>query len=529
MQIPHASSRQARACLRGTAIVALIALTACGGSGGSGGSGTGPPPPSTIGGNVTGLSGTVVLQNNGGNNLSVSANGPFAFGATVSSGGNYQVTVLAQPDGQRCSVAGGAGVASGSAVTVTVSCSYDVALALPLLRIATQNGVAITSKEDYVLGDFELLDADGQRQAAGTLEIRGRGNSTWNYPKKPYRVKLTSSTALLGMPANRHWVLLANYLDKTLVRTEVAFEMSRRAGLAWTPRSVQVVVELNGEYSGVYMLTEHVRIGSQRVAIPELGQGDTDPNAITGGYLMEVDHWQGEDYCRRTNRGVWLCFANPETLLEPGWVQQRAYIDDYIDALENALYGPQFADPATGYAAYIDVDSAVDFYLVHELFKNVDSNFFSSVFMYKKRGGKLTFGPVWDFDLAAGNAQWARFGFYDGADPTGWHTRRQDTRTANTSTNWYARLFADPAFAQKVRTRWVELKDAGAIDGLLDFVDRRAAWLSLVQVRNFERWPVLDTVLTPDLSPVLGPYPLHVDAMKSWLRARIDWIDAQLR
>jgi hypothetical protein len=322
-------------------------------------------------------------------------------------------------------------------------------------------------------------------------------------------------------------VLLANYLDKTLLRNEAAFELSRRVGMAWTPRSAQVVVELNGEYIGIYALTEHVRIGAERVNIPELKKGDTDPTAITGGYLMEVDYWQGEAYCPRTGRGVVLCFGNPETLLEPDWAQQKAYIDGYIQATEDALYGSQFADPVAGYAAYIDVDAAVDFYLVHELFKNVDSNFFSSVFLYKKRGGKLTFGPVWDFDLAAGNAQWARFGFFNGADPTGWHTRKQDTRVADTPTNWYARLFMDPAFEQKAHARWRALRAAGAIDGMFEFVDRRAAWLGLVQARNFQRWPVLDTVLTPDLSPVLGPYTVHVDAMKSWLRQRVTWLDTQ--
>jgi hypothetical protein len=399
----------------------------------------------------------------------------------------------------------------------------------PLLRITTQNGKPITSKKDYAAGTFELFDEALQRQAGGTLEIRGRGNSTWNYPKKSYRVKLSDSTELLGMQASKHWVLLANYLDKTLLRNEAAFEMSRRVGMPWTPSSVQVRLELNGRHAGIYQLTEHVRIAPDRVNIPELKKSDTDSTAVTGGYLMEVDYWRGEDYCRTTNRGARLCFASPETLREKDWAEQKAYIDGYIDATEAALYGPQFTDPVNGYAAYIDVGSAVDFYLIHEFFKNVDSNFFSSVFLYKNRGGKLSFGPVWDFDISAGNAQWARFGFYDGSDPTGWHTRKQDTRTADRGTNWYVRLFLDPAFDQKVRARWDQLRAAGVVDGLFDYIDKRAAWFSQVQALNFERWPVLDTVLTPDLSPVRGPYSVHVDAMKAWLRQRLAWMDKQLR
>ena len=513
------------------AAMLLAAVAGCGGGDSSGGMSVAPPPAPnrTVGGMVSGLGGMLVLRNNGADDLTVTASGAFTFAATVPSGGAYAVTVLTQPDGQTCAVNGGSGLAAANVSGITVTCTWHVATALPTLRITTLNGVAITSKETYVAGSFELLDGSGARQAGGTLEIRGRGNSTWNYPKKPYRLKLTDSVGLLGMPANRHWVLLANYLDKTLVRNEAAFEMSRRFGLAWTPRDVQVTVELNGEYQGIYMLTEHIRIGADRVNIPELKKADTAPDLVSGGYLMEADYWQGEAYCRLTSRGVRLCFANPETLLESDWAPHRAYIDGYIDALEQALYGPQFADPVAGYAAYIDVESAVNFYLVHELFKNVDSNFFSSVFMYKRRGGKLFFGPVWDFDLSAGNAQWARFGFFDGSDPTGWHTRKQDTRAADTPVNWYARLFQDPAFEQRVRARWAELRAAGAIDSLFPYIDRRAAWLHQVQAQNFQRWNVLNTVLTPDLSPVLGPYDAHVQEMKSWMQRRVTWMNDQLR
>jgi hypothetical protein len=502
-----------------------VVLASCGGGEDPGGPGS-SPDTRTIGGSIAGLDGTLILQVNGANDLTLTRSGTFTFGAALASGTIYSVTVLTQPAGQTCNVTGGSGAANTNVTAVIVTCAYDVASGLPLLRINTTSGAAITSRDVYVTGEFELLDALAVSQASGALEIRGRGNSTWNYPKKPYRMKLGSSTALLGMPANKHWVLLANYLDKTLVRNDVAFEFSRRVGMAWTPRSVQVVVELNGEYLGIYMLAEHVRIGGERVNIPELKKTDTAADLITGGYLIEVDYRQGEDYCRHTLRGVWLCFGNPETLLEPDWAQHKAYIDGYIDAVESALYGPQFADPVMGYAAYLDVDSAVNFYLVQELLKNPDSNFFASVFLYKPRGGKLTFGPVWDFDLAINNAQW---NFSGGWDPTGWHTRNQDNRVADTNTNWYVRLFEDPAFVQKVRARWAQLRASGAIDGLLPYIDRRAAWLSQVQAQNFQRWTILNTVLPPQLSPVTGPYSVHVDSMRSWLQQRITWMDAQLR
>jgi hypothetical protein len=516
--------------MRNPGVILLALLAGCGGGGGTTPATTPTPAQNrTIGGVVTGLQGSLVLRNNGSDELTLTASGAFSFGATVTHGGAYAVTVQAQPDGQACTVGDGAGTATANVTTVSVRCAWQVASSLPSLRITTDSGLPVTSKDVYVTGAFELVDAAGARQAGGTLEIRGRGNSTWNYPKKPYRLKFTDGAAPLGMPSSKHWVLLANYLDKTLVRNEAAFEFARRAGLAWTPRSAQVVVELNGEYLGLYQLTEHVRIAADRVNIPELKKTDTAADLVTGGYLMEIDYRRGEDYCRLTNRGAVLCFGNPETLLTADFAPHKAYIDGYIDSLEASLYGQQFADPVAGYAAYIDVDSAVNFYLVHELFKNPDSNFFSSVYLYKPRGGKITFGPVWDFDLAAGNAQWARFGFFDGSDPTGWHTRKQDNRVTDPPTNWFTRLFQDPAFEQKVKARWLALRAAGAVDALFPYIDRRAAWLSQVQVRNFQRWPVLNTVLQPDLSPVLGAYDAHVLAMRGWLQQRAAWMDLQLR
>lgn len=398
-----------------------------------------------------------------------------------------------------------------------------VASALPVLAIDTVDGIPVVTREDRISATARLFDGDGQVLLDGTtLLIHGRGNSTWNYPKKPYRLRFTTATELLGMPAHRHWVLLANYLDKTLLRTELAFEFSERLGMAWTPRSQQIVLELNGEYLGIYQLTEHVRIDPVRVDIPTLRvQDGMDMDLVTGGYLMEVDWRRGEDYCPTTNLGVWLCFGDPDTLLEPGWEAHKAYIDEYIFLTEAAIIGLDPSHPDTGYPAYIDVDSAINFYLVHELFKNVDSNFFSSVFLYKQRGGPIFFGPVWDFDLAAGNAQ-----FFGAGTPTGWHTRL-DTRGAN----WFTELFRDPTFEQRVRDRWTELHAAGEIQGLFEFLDQREAWLSHVQERNFELWDILSTVIPAPgegLSPVQGLWEDHVEALRSWLSERVAWMDAEL-
>jgi hypothetical protein len=133
-------------------------------------------------------------------------------------------------------------------VTDPPEAGYPVAEALPVLAITTDDGLPITSKEIYKTARYRVTDESGTLLVESSLEIRGRGNNTWEFDKKPYKLKLTNSTALLGMPANKHWVLLANYADRTMLRNEAAFHLGEQLGLAWTPRNVQVEVTLNGEY-----------------------------------------------------------------------------------------------------------------------------------------------------------------------------------------------------------------------------------------------------------------------------------------
>lgn len=384
---------------------------------------------------------------------------------------------------------------------------------LPVMMIDTENGQAITSKEDYITGAYQIKDLDGTLLDQGELEIKGRGNSTWDMPKKPYRIKLADSSALLGMPAGKHWVLLANYSDKTLMRNDVAFELSRMLGMEYTTRCVFTEVFLNGAYQGVYQLTEHIRIGKDRVNIPELKISDTDPDKITGGYLIEVDARRGEDFCFDGSKtDMVFCLSNPETLLEAGWETRKDYVVNYINQTLDLLFSEAFADPDTGFSAYVDTDSAVSYYLINELFRNIDGAW-SSFYMYKKRNGKLILGPVWDFDLAIGNIN------YGDADKTeGWHTREAA---------FFGRMFEDPAFEHKVKARWKQMKDEGMLTALFAYIDTRALFLKDAQANNFKRWPILSEYVWPN-RVVTGSYQGEVDAMKEWLSLRIAWMDERL-
>jgi hypothetical protein len=386
------------------------------------------------------------------------------------------------------------------------------------MRLSTTGNAAITSKDVYVTGSIAVTDT-GTLAAATSLvastEVKGHGNSTWAlFPKKPYRLRLTSAAAPLGMPASRHWVLLANYADKTLLRNDVVLELSRRMGFAWTPRSRIVDLYVNDQYQGVYQLAEHVRVAPDRVNVPELKVTDTSATDITGGYLLEMDETRGEPFCFDPARSPKpICVKSPDALVDPAWARQRAYIVDYVARFENALYGANFADPASGYAAYLDVASAVDYYLLQEVVKNVDSNLRRGTYLYKPRGGKLFVGPNWDFDLAIGNVN------YDNADRTqGWLTRQGA---------WYTRMFQDPAFDARVKARWRELRRDGTIDGLANYMARRGRLLGTVQARNFERFPILGAYVWPN-RVVTGSYSGELDAMQGWFKARVQWMDGEL-
>lgn len=424
---------------------------------------------------------------------------------------------------------------SKSSVASSLPADFPVgkADALPILNLKTDGSAPILSKTDYLKGSFSLSEADAAA-VEGTLEVRGRGNSTWGWVKKPYRLKLTNSTALLGMPKGKNWVLLANYADKTLVRNDTTFMFSRRLGMEYTPRAHYVELNVNGIYQGVYQLSEHIRVDKDRVNIDEMKVTDTDADKITGGYLMEVDFRLNKNYCIgntwdpvcvngvNTQRDIDFCIdsqngmqpaclASPETLHDAAWSAQRDYIVKYYRDMEAALFGSNFTDPTTGYAAYIDVDSVVNYYLINEVLKNVDGAE-ASFFLYKKRGGKLFFGPVWDFDLALGNA-----GYNQANIASGWYIRNYP---------WFKRMFEDPAFAAKVKARWKVLKEDGTIDQIAQYAEARATWLDAQQKKNYQLWSVNDFAEWI-LHPPLGSYELEVQALINWQKARITWMDTE--
>jgi len=326
-------------------------------------------------------------------------------------------------------------------------------LTVPQLSIATDGGAPIVDTITYINATFTL---SGSVAWSGTGKIRGRGNSTWAAPKKPYRVKLDADAAfLLDAPASKDWVLLASYYDPSYVRTQIAREMARRAsGIGWTPNFRFVEVTLNGVYLGLYLLGENVKVSSGRLNIDKMAAGDVSGRNLTGGWSLEIDQRmevQSTPGFRTLGQNVPIIYDEPDGAV----AAQATYIQGHFNAFESALYGANWLDPALGYARYVDLPSWADWYLLNELTRNLDSNGYSSIKLYKARDaadgtlGKIFLGPPWDFDNSLGN----NFRLFNQPSSGLW-VRTSSEGGAHPGFQWIVRLFNDPAWRALVWARW---------------------------------------------------------------------------
>lgn len=352
---------------------------------------------------------------------------------------------------------------------------------LPEVYVDTEGGKGVYSKTEYVPASLYINGA-GKYETLQPVScsIRGRGNTTWTWPKKPYLIKLEEKASVLGMNKHKRWVLLANFMDRSLMRNLVSMKVASMTSLDWTPGCVPVEVVLNGKHQGSYLLIEQVRVDKHRVNITEMKPEDNAGEALTGGYLLELDfHYDNEfqwtdprGHCDGMSRGIPFAVKSPDP--EEITLAQKNYIKNYIAEVASTIYGENFADPENGYAKYLDVDSFVDYWIVYEVMCNHELRNPGSVFFHKDRGGKLTAGPCWDFD-------WGILSFYTSAG---------ETRLVNGKAIWYERLFQDPVFAEKVKTRFYELLPQ--LETIPDYMDECEALLTESAKLNFKLWNPAD-------------------------------------
>ena len=406
---------------------------------------------------------------------------------------------------------------------------------LPLLVINT-NGLTIVD-EPKITASLGIIDNEGvinklsdpYTSVVDYIGIEIRGSSSQMFEKKNFGFETRTqagdnlNVSLLGLPAENDWVLHGPYSDKSLMRNALTYNLGRQTGW-WAPRTRFCELYINNDYRGVYLLIEKIKRDDNRVDISKLEPDETSGNDLTGGYILSID--RAEDYWVSPYVGmngyssIVINYIYPEFDEMP--YQQRQYIKSYVTSFETALNSTSFRDPVTGYRAYSEVNSFIDYFLVSELSRNIDS-YRLSTFFYKDKNGKLVMGPLWDFNLAFGNAD-----YYEGYNPQGWIMHGVSTGDSYQIPFWWAKLRTDSYFNSELKKRWVDLRsNSFSKDNIFHFIDSTAILLDQPQQRNFSRFPTLGQYVWPNYY-IGQTYQEEIAFLKEWITQRLEWMDNQI-
>ena len=380
---------------------------------------------------------------------------------------------------------------------------------LPVLYIQTENNAAITSKDDYInatyyldnqgLSDYQSIGSKAEPLA---MEIRGRGNYSWTgFDKKPYRIKLADKQPLLGMNKSKHFALLAHADDsndrKGFMRNAVGMELSKLIGMTYTPDAKPLELVLNGDYIGLYFLTETIRVDKDRVNIVEQEDEETDASAITGGWLVEIDNYNTDPHITIKEGGkttMWITYKTPEVLSS----QQEQYLTQQMQLIDGLVYGDKNSSELWN---HLDIDALAKFYIVQELTDNYES-FHGSCYLHKEKGAneKWHFGPVWDFGSSF-NRDKSQY-MYQGDV---WHN------------HWIPEICKFPAFMERVKEIWNEFYK-GNYNDIYTFIDSHKSQITQAAASDKQRWSQYHG------SQTIGTY---IDRTTEVLRKNATWLNEQ--
>lgn len=429
--------------------------------------------------------------------------------------------------------------------------------AIPYISINT-NGNTIVN-EPKVIADMNIY-INQALQLSTPIGIEFRGSTSLRlFEKKSYGIETRDAAdedielEVLGFPEEEDWILNGPYSDKTLLRNVLIYQISNEMG-RYAPRTRFVELQINGSYLGVYAFMEKIKRDGDRVDLETLTTADSNPDLITGGYILKIDKTSGDtdndDWPGDQAYSEFLGFRSdfdpngnrinippygpkqgPETYFLYEYPKntnitsaQKAYIQQYISDFESALLGDNFSIGQRTYLDYMDRDSFVDFFLLNELSANPDG-YRLSTFMHKDRGGKLAMGPIWDFNLAFGN---------DGRSQTqSWIYRYNEIAPSDLWLVhfWWNRLMEDPEFKDAIKARWNALKpsllNSNRINAMIDthvqLLDQNGAL-----GRNYDKWRVIGVPL-PFNSFVGASYEEEIQYTKNWINDRINWMDSQIQ
>lgn len=375
----------------------------------------------------------------------------------------------------------------------------------------------------------------------GWIGVERRGSTSQQiFPKIGYGFETrledgsNNNVSLLGMPEENDWVLHGPYSDKSLIRSALAYKLAEQI-MPYAPRTRFIELMINEEYLGVYVLIEKIKRDGDRVDVSRLNADENEGDDLTGGYIIKHDKgydgsrtgWESK-FSSLTDRDKKSQFLYHYPKIDDITTEQKNYIQNYVDTLENVLKSRNFADPINGYEKYIDVESFIDFMWVNEISRNVDG-YRLSTFMYKDKAssedGRLHMGPVWDFNLAFGNANYC-----EGGNAAGWayDFNRYCPDDFWVIHFWWERLRQDARFRQKAQDRWQELRANQWSDERLQFcIDSMVNVLDEAKGRNFIRWNIFNEYIWPN-NFVGNNYFSEVNYLRGWLEDRVEWLDNRI-
>lgn len=366
----------------------------------------------------------------------------------------------------------------------------------------------------------------------GKVGIEIHGSSSQMFPKKTYSMELWDDAGnkldlpIMGLGAGSDWILDASYHDKSLLRNALTYKLSNDMG-RWAPHQKHVEVILNGQYIGVYNFTEKIKRSKSRLGLTKLTNEDVWGENVSGGYILKIDRREGTEdgwysnYKSNITKDsavfIQYVYPNQDSLVQA----QKDYIKNYMAAFEDALMGPNFKDPGNGYNKFIDPASFADYFIMTELTKNVDG-YRLSTYVHKDRYDRLKAGPLWDYDLAYGNADSNSF-----SQPWGW--RYQWDAQQYFAPVWWKRLMEDPGFVDLATCRYADFRK-GALSpwNINGYIDNMASYLNEAQQRNFQQWPILGVNVWQNPQPIPTTYEGEIGALKEYLKQRLHWLDENL-
>ena len=382
---------------------------------------------------------------------------------------------------------------------------------IPMVYVQTLKSTKIDEKDVWELASLTI---DGKYSGYDDLSIskiliQSRGNTSWYQSKRSYSIKLYTKKEILGMSEDKHWVLIGNMTDKTLLRNYYASYLGNEIfNSVWNPSFKSVHLFINSSYRGVYLLGEKNNIGKNRINIIDI----TKKGINRGGFIREANEQFDDLFHFTTKKGV------PLKLKDPNEVNPDAQkkIKSIIQNAENALYSDDFTDQQNGWRKYFDENSVIDWYIVNELTKNNDAIFHASVFLYyNPTTEKIYLGPNWDFDISCGNIN-----YNDNDNPNGWWVR---------NSTWIYRMFKDPLFVENLNKRWNSSKSKLHYS-INTWIPAQAATLKSAADFNFRRWKVLGDYVWPNASGYEDrkTYQSEIDYLIDWLNARYAFLDSAL-